>query len=143
MYVAESTRTTLWWQGLAYLLLTLAEILISVTGLEMAFVVAPARMKGFVTSLWLLTVFLANFALNAPLGQLYPHMHPGTYFAMLAGMMGVVMVVFFFIARDYNRLVALENLEKDRAIDADSHGHAPNHELRSGSLGTHPTPVAE
>ena len=62
MYVAESTRTTLWWQGLAYLLLTLAEILISVTGLEMAFVVAPARMKGFVTSLWLLTVFLANFA---------------------------------------------------------------------------------
>lgn len=101
-------RTSLWWQALAYLILTLAEILISVTGLEMAFVVAPPRMKGFVTSLWLLTVFVGNLVLNAPLGQIYEDMHPGDYFLLLGGMMSGVLIVFFFIARDYNRLVARE-----------------------------------
>jgi POT family proton-dependent oligopeptide transporter len=108
IYVQEQNRTSLWWQGLIYLILTIAEILISVTGLEMAFVVAPQRMKGFVTSLWLLTVFLANTFLNAPLSQIYPSMQPGSYFLMLSGMMAFVMLVFYFIARDYNRMVALE-----------------------------------
>jgi len=75
--------------------LTIAEILISVTGLELAFVAAPKTMKSFVTSLWLLTVALANWLLNVPLSQLYPHMHPGNYFAMLAALMGGVIVIFW------------------------------------------------
>lgn len=112
LYVREENRQSLWWQGLAYLILTIAEILISVTGLEMAFVVAPARMKGFVTSLWLLTVFLGNAALNAPLAWFYPRMSPASYFLMLAGMMALVMLAFFFIARDYTRLVAQEEADK-------------------------------
>jgi dipeptide/tripeptide permease len=116
IYVRPENRVSLWWQGLAYLLLTIAEILISVTGLEMAFVVAPNSMKGFVTSLWLLTVFLANLVLNAPLGQLYPRMHPGVYFLMLAGMMVGVMAVFFFVGRRFNRLTAEMNAQGTAAI---------------------------
>ena len=42
-----------------------AEVLISITGLELAFVVAPSSMKSFVTALWLMTVAIANFFINA------------------------------------------------------------------------------
>jgi POT family proton-dependent oligopeptide transporter len=49
------------WQGLAYLLLTTAEILISITVLEFSYTQAPARMKSFVMSFYLLSVALGNF----------------------------------------------------------------------------------
>jgi dipeptide/tripeptide permease len=102
------------WQMAAYALLTVAEILISVTGLELAFVAAPQSMKSFVTSLWLVTVGLANLVLNAPLSRFYPTMHPGHYFAMLTGMLLVVTVLFYFVARRFNR-VAREQQEIQKA----------------------------
>ena len=93
-WVKPAERVTVWWQVLAYLIITVAEILISVTGLELAFVAAPQSMKSFVTACWLAVVFLANLLINAPITQLYPLMEPGVYFAMLAGAMAVVTVVF-------------------------------------------------
>ena len=60
------------WQLLAYLLLTLAEVLISVTGLELAYTAAPRSLKSFVTSLWLLPVFFANL-LSSQLAKTYPN----------------------------------------------------------------------
>ncbi|MBX9681069.1 MAG: oligopeptide:H+ symporter [Gemmataceae bacterium] len=114
----ESKKVSLWWQAIAYFTLTIAEILISVTGLELAFVAAPKNMKSFVTSLWLLTVALANLLLNAPLSQFYPRMHPGNYFAMLAGMMLVVILVFYFVARRFNRVVeAQKQAEREMTPD--------------------------
>lgn len=100
--VAPDQKVSLWWIVLAFVLLTLAEVLISVTGLELAFVVSPANMKGFVTALWLLTVGLANLVINAPVGRLYATMPPGPYFALLSGMTVAIIVVFFFVARYFN-----------------------------------------
>lgn len=102
-WVEPSQRVTVWWQVFAYLIITVAEILISVTGLELAFVAAPQSMKSFVTACWLAVVFLANFLINAPITQLYPIMAPGVYFAMLAAAMLVVVVVFQPIAARFNR----------------------------------------
>jgi POT family proton-dependent oligopeptide transporter len=96
----------IWWQALAYLVITVAEILISVTGLELAFVAAPKSMKSFVTAMWLLTVFMANFFINAPVTRLYAVMPPSQYFAMLAVTLVVVAVIFVFVARRFNRLTA-------------------------------------
>ena len=102
-WVKPAERVTVWWQVLAYLILTVAEILISVTGLELAFVAAPPTMKSFVTGCWLAVVFLANLLINAPITRLYPTMAPGVYFAMLAGAMVVVIVVFIPVAARFNR----------------------------------------
>ena len=49
------------WQVLACLLLTSAEVMISITGLEFAYTQAPKAMKSFVLSLFLLTVSFGNF----------------------------------------------------------------------------------
>ena len=104
-------KVTVLWQVLAYFVITLAEILISVTGLELAFAAAPQSMKSFVTSLWLLMVGLANLFINTPVSRLYPSKEPGGlhfetpagYFGMLSAAMLVVTVTFVFVAQNFNR----------------------------------------
>ena len=48
------------WQLFAYFIITIAEILISITGLEYAYTRAPASMKATIMSCWLLTVTIGN-----------------------------------------------------------------------------------
>jgi len=50
-----------WWQILAYVVLTAAEILVSITALEFSYKQAPLRMKSFVMALFLLSTSLGNF----------------------------------------------------------------------------------
>ena len=53
-------QVTVWWQVLAYLVLTASEVLVSITALEFAYTQAPKRMKSVVMGLYLLTVTLGN-----------------------------------------------------------------------------------
>ncbi len=105
-WVKPADRISVWWQVFAYLILTIAEILVSITGLELAFVAAPATMKSFVTACWLAVVFLANLLINAPITQLYPMMPPGIYFAMLGGAMLAILAIYAPIASRFNRMMA-------------------------------------
>lgn len=106
-WVAPAERVTVWWQVFAFLIITIAEILISVTGLELAFVAAPPTMKSFVTAMWLVTVFLANILVNAPITKfLWPIMEPPAYFAMLGAAMLVVTVILVPVAQRFDRTMA-------------------------------------
>ncbi|MGI9014329.1 MAG: MFS transporter [Phycisphaerales bacterium] len=49
------------WQFLAYLLLTAAEVLVSITSLEFAYTQAPRKMKSFIMGIYFLGVSLGNF----------------------------------------------------------------------------------
>ncbi len=48
------------WQVFAYLLLTAAEVLVSITALEFSYTQAPKKMKSFIMGLFLLSVTLGN-----------------------------------------------------------------------------------
>ena len=48
------------WQLLPYVLITLAEVMVSITGLEFAYTQAPRRMKSTIMGFWLLAVTLGN-----------------------------------------------------------------------------------
>jgi POT family proton-dependent oligopeptide transporter len=48
------------WQFFAYLILTIAEVMVSITGLEFSYTQAPNTMKSFIMGLWLLSVSLGN-----------------------------------------------------------------------------------
>lgn len=52
------------WQVLAYVILTLGEVLISMTGLEYAYQQAPKKMKSTITAFWLLTVSTGNYLVS-------------------------------------------------------------------------------
>jgi POT family proton-dependent oligopeptide transporter len=53
------------WQVWAYIVLTAAEILVSITCLEFSYTQAPNRMKSFIMSLYLLSVSLGNVLTSA------------------------------------------------------------------------------
>jgi POT family proton-dependent oligopeptide transporter len=60
-YVMDAGATpTVLWQAGPYLLLTLAEVLVSTTGLEFAYSQAPRAMKSTIMSFWNLTVTIGN-----------------------------------------------------------------------------------
>ena len=63
--VAESriqagVEVSIIWQLIAYVVLTAAEMMVSITGLEFSYTQAPNSMKSFVMGLWLLSVSLGN-----------------------------------------------------------------------------------
>lgn len=60
-WIAAGETPTIWWQILAYLLLTSAEIFISITALEFSYTQAPNRLKSFIMGLYLWSVSLGNF----------------------------------------------------------------------------------
>ena len=56
----DGNKLSVLWQIAPYIALTLAEVLISVTGLEFAYSQAPPSMKGTINACWLLTTAVAN-----------------------------------------------------------------------------------
>jgi POT family proton-dependent oligopeptide transporter len=119
-WVKPAERVTVWWQVLAYLIITVAEILISVTGLELAFVAAPPTMKSFVTGCWLAVVGCANLFINAPITRLYPTMAPGVYFAILGAAVLLVVVAFLPVAAKFNRMMAQQAIGDGRPKEGDT-----------------------
>ena len=86
--------------------------------------VAPENMKGFITACWLLTVALANWFINAPIADLYPAMHPGNYFLMLAGIGLVVAFLFIPVSRRFNRAMAASKLKANEAASVEGNSGA-------------------
>ncbi len=51
---------SIWWQIFAYVILSAAEVLISITGLEYAYTHSPKSMKSTMTAVWLVVVSMGN-----------------------------------------------------------------------------------
>ncbi len=113
-YLAQLTeaKVTLAWMIIAYLVISVGEVLLYGTGLELAYTLAPPSMKGFTTACFLLTITLADF-INSWLCRLYggslvdaPEergpLSPGAFFGMTALIVAVAAVGFFFVARRFD-----------------------------------------
>jgi len=100
-YLGVQSKITILWEVGAYILITMAELCISVVGLQMAFEEAPERMKSVITGVYLFTVFLGNI-LAAWFARLYTSTSPGNYFAGLTVMIAIVTVIFYFIGRKFD-----------------------------------------
>lgn len=87
------------WQLLPYAVLTLAEVLVSVTGLEFAYSQAPPAMKGTIMSLWSLAVSAGNFLVSIISAMKF--FTGASQFFFYAGLIFVAAVIFGLIARRY------------------------------------------
>ncbi len=94
------------WQFWAYVILTAAEVMVSITGLEFSYTQSPNSMKSFIMGLWFLGVSLGNgitALVNAiilnPDGTL--KLTGSEYFWFFAILMFATAVAFVFVAMRY------------------------------------------
>lgn len=104
--IAAGTRVHILWQAAPYVLMTAAEIMVSITCLEFSYTQAPPRMKSFIMSLYMLSVSLGNF-ITAGINHFIQdaqgesRLADTTYFWLFTGLMATTAVVFVFVAARY------------------------------------------
>jgi POT family proton-dependent oligopeptide transporter len=110
-------RPTVWWQFLAYVILTLGETMVSITGLELSYTQAPNKMKSAVMAAWLFCVSLGNaftagvnFFIANPDGS--SKMSDLNYYLFFAGLMLVASGIFAVVANFYKYRTYLQSQEE-------------------------------
>ena len=91
------------WIVVAYILLTLGEVLLYGTMLDLSYAYAPARMKGSITACFLVTNALGNLINSQYAGTYNTVMSPQVFFSLDAAMCVGAAIAFFFVARQFNR----------------------------------------
>ena len=111
--IAGATPSILW-QFFAYVILTAAEVMVSITGLEFSYTQSPNSMKSFVMGLWLLSVSLGNLITAQVSSRLQAYITIGTptYFWFYAGLMFVTAIIFMFIASRYKEESYIQNRDE-------------------------------
>jgi POT family proton-dependent oligopeptide transporter len=89
------------WELLAYILITAGELCISVVGLQLAFEEAPDHMKSRITGMWLATVTLGDILASFFVRIYTDLLNPGEYFGLMAIMMVLVTIGFYFVGRKF------------------------------------------
>lgn len=96
------------WQLLAYVLLTSAEVMVSITCLEFSYTQAPKTMKSFVMAFYFLSVAVGNLFTSAV--NFFIQNDDGTsklagadYFWFFTGLMFITAVLFLFASHRYQK----------------------------------------
>ena len=96
---ATGVKVHVVWQVLPYFLMTQAEVMVSITGLEFAYTQAPKRMKSTIMGFWLLCVALGSKIVVIMTG--FEELSLADFFWVFAGLMAVAGVLFGLRARVY------------------------------------------
>ncbi|MBU0964063.1 peptide MFS transporter [Patescibacteria group bacterium] len=99
-YVAVASKISIMWEVAAYIMVTAAELCISVIGLQLAFEEAPPRMKSFIMGVFLFTVFIGDI-LAGLFARAYTVMAPGNYFGLMTIMVTIVAIIFYFVGKRF------------------------------------------
>lgn len=94
---------SVWWQIFAYVILSAAEVLVSITGLEYAYTQAPKSMKSTMTAIWLLTVAAGNLFValingNISKGGFFAQFTGADFYWMFVGLCTIFLVAYLFIS---------------------------------------------
>lgn len=86
------------WQLIPFVIVTFAEVMVSITGLEFAYSQAPKRMKSVIMSLWLVNVTIGDLLV---VGLTKLEMDRVDFFWLFAGLMAVAGLLFGWRAYGY------------------------------------------
>ena len=113
MRIDAGFHPSICWQLPAYLLLTSAEVMVSITCLEFSYTQAPRTMKSFVMSLYMAAIALGNlftsavnFFIEYPDGS--SRLAGADYFWFFAGLMLVTALGFVWHSRNYQEKAYLQ-----------------------------------
>ena len=104
--IGRGLKPNIGWQFLGFVVISLAEIMVSITCLEFAYTQAPKKLKSLIMSLNLMSISLGNaitsginFFIQNPDGT--SKLPGATYFLFFAGLMLVTAIAFIFVARRF------------------------------------------
>jgi POT family proton-dependent oligopeptide transporter len=111
--VPEVQKLSVLWPAAAYITLTLAEVLIYGTGLELSYTAAPQSMKGFITGCFLATIGIADL-IDSRIGKLYGGslpdpldkrgpFSPAWFFGSMMAIAIAAIIGFYFVGRRLER----------------------------------------
>lgn len=123
--VDAGNHPSVWWQIFAYVVLSAAEVLVSITGLEYAYTQAPKSMKGTMSAIWLLTVATGNLfdALingNISKGGFFSRFVGADFYWLFVGICTVFLLVFMFIAPRLKERSYIAEPEADNEVIAET-----------------------
>jgi POT family proton-dependent oligopeptide transporter len=102
--IDKGYHPTVWWQILAYLILAIAEILVSMTCLEYAYTHSPKSMKSTMSALYLLGISLGNIFVSMVNGSIadggfFAQYTGASYYWLFIGILAVFFVLYLLIAK--------------------------------------------
>ncbi|CAO1383586.1 unnamed protein product [Diamesa tonsa] len=101
--VTDPNSMNILWLIPQYVVMTLGEVMYSVTGLTFSFTQAPESMKSVLQGCWMLTIAFGNLIVVI-IGAAKIFDSQANEFFLFAGLMFVDMVVFMFLARRYKAI---------------------------------------
>jgi hypothetical protein len=114
---AISHKPSIAWQLLAYVLMTAAEIMVSITCLEFSYTQAPNKMKSFIMSLYMLSVSagnaftaLVNAFIQNPDGS--AKLEGADYYWFFTAVIAAAAFAFIFVARNYRGRTYIQGEER-------------------------------
>ena len=99
-WLAAGQTPNVAWQLLAYVLLTAAEILVSITCLEFSYTQSPRKMKSFIMAIFLLSISAGNL-LTSLVHWLNPDLKGAAYYWWYAAVMAIAATLFIPVAIFY------------------------------------------
>jgi POT family proton-dependent oligopeptide transporter len=111
LMIDEGQKPVIAWQILAYTILTAAEVMVSITGLEYAYTRAPAAMKSTIMAIWFLTVAIGNYLVtlingNIASGGFLAGLEGASYFLFFTGLMTATSLIFIWMSTRMKEQVA-------------------------------------
>lgn len=120
--LVEANSLHIMWQLPQYIVMTAAEVMFSVTGLEFSFTQAPASMKSVLQACWLLTVAIGNI-LVVVIAKLKFFETQSKEFILFAVLMVADMLIFIVLAM---RFKYVDQNDEDDDIEGDAGRQNPN-----------------
>jgi POT family proton-dependent oligopeptide transporter len=113
LLISQGSRPTIGWQMPAYVLLSLGEVMASITALEFAYTQAPKHLKAIVQALYLFSISLGNlftagvqWFISNPDGT--AKLSGAPYFIFFSVLALVAAVAFSFVAKGYREQSQLQ-----------------------------------
>ncbi|KAM8719787.1 hypothetical protein ACLKA7_005933 [Drosophila subpalustris] len=111
--VVAPTSLSILWQLPQIVIMTAAEIMFSVTGLEFSFTQAPISMKAVLQACWLLSVAVGNMIVVV-IAELKFVGSQSAEFALFAALMLINLLIFLLLARNYKYTNATTTTEQQQ-----------------------------
>jgi len=124
--IDHGASPSIWWQILAYMVLSAAEVLVSITGLQYAYTNSPVSMKSTMSGIWFLVVALGNLftgVINSNManhGFLEKRLIGANYYWFFVGVITLFTVVYMFVSPRLKERNYITDPYEDNKIIADT-----------------------